>query len=37
MKVNTFGEIYNRNILPMNTKSAAIRTVLVVIQNVLDY
>jgi hypothetical protein len=33
MKVNTFGEIYNKNILLMNKKSAAIKTVLVVIQN----
>ena len=35
MKVNTFGEIYNKNILPMNKKSMYIKTVSVVIQKCL--
>jgi hypothetical protein len=34
MEVNTFGEIRNKNILQMNKKSADIKTVLIVIQNV---
>ena len=33
MKLNTFGEIYNKNILLMNKISADIKTVLIVIQN----
>jgi len=33
MKVNTSGEIYNKNILLMNKKSAGIKPVLVITQN----
>jgi hypothetical protein len=37
MEVNAFGEMCNKNMLLMNKKSADLKTVLIVIQNFLDF